>query len=165
MVTTNRITVFILCVMMLYVIPVRAQEASAAKNDLQLSAGLIELLRDEMRSLLDGVKSLPAGIATADWRRVADISAQIRKSYILDQELTAAQKHELETSLPEHFKRLDSEFHNEAMKLEAAAAEHDAQLASFHYYRLIETCTTCHAIYAPSRFPGFSPAVTHTHEH
>jgi len=79
-----------------------------------------------------------------DWKSVADTSTKIARSYILEQKLTPAQKTELNTSLPEHFKRLDAQFHLEAKKLEAAALNHDAQLATFHYYRLIETCTACH---------------------
>jgi cytochrome c556 len=142
-----------------------AQEPHSAQNDLHLSPELMGLLRAEMRALLTGIQSLATGIATADWSSVADTSAQISASYILDQKLTPAQREELGTSLPEHFKRLDSEFHLEAEKLEAAATNHDAQLVTFHYYRLIEACTTCHAIYAVSRFPGFSLSTESVHRH
>lgn len=162
---TNRVTLLIFCVLFMGTGTVNAQEKHTRKSELHLSPELIELLRTEMRSLLGGIQSISAGIATADWKRIADTSAQIKASYILKQKLTHAQKKELDTALPEHFKRLDSQFHLEAGKLEAAALNHDAQLTAFHYYRLIESCTTCHTLYAPSRFPGFSPARKHTHEH
>jgi len=165
MINMNRITLIFLCAITFNGVPVSAQETPSAKHVLRLSPGLLELLRAEMRALLSGVQSLPAGIATADWKSVAETSSRIRASYILDQNLTLAQRKELSTSLPEHFKRLDSDFHLEAKKLEAAALNHDAQLSSFHFYRLIETCTTCHAIYATSKFPGFSPAAKQTHDH
>jgi hypothetical protein len=129
----NHITLIFLSALFLSVWSVNAQEVPAAKGDLQLSPELIELLRAEMRALLSGVQSLPVGIATADWKSVADTGAQIKTSYILDQKLTPAQKKELSNSLPEYFKRLDSNFHLEAKKLEAAAANHDAQLSAFHY--------------------------------
>jgi hypothetical protein len=161
----NRIAFILLSALSIGIGSVSAQEVPAEKGDLQLSPELIELLRAEMRALLNGVQSLPIGIATGDWKSVADTSAHISASYILDQKLTTAQRKELGTSLPEHFKRLDSQFHLEAKKLEAAAANHDAQLSAFHYYRLIETCTDCHTIYAPSRFPGFSSAAKHAHDH
>lgn len=161
----NRNTLILLSALSLSVGSVSAQEVPTANGDLQLSPELIELLRAEMRALLSGVQSLPGGIATADWRSVVETSAEIRSSYILDQKLTPGQKKELSASLPEHFKRLDSQFHLEAKKLEAAAATHDALLSAFHYYRLLETCTTCHAIFAPSRFPGFSSDATHAHDH
>lgn len=164
MFSKNCITLLLLGVLTLSVGSVSAQTPTA-KGDLQLSPELIELLRAEMRALLIGVQSLPVGIATADWKSVADTSAQIRGSYILEQKLTPAQKKELSTALPEHFKRLDSHFHLEAGKLEAAALNHDAQLSAFYYYRLIESCTACHMQYAPSRFPDFSPAKKHAHEH
>ena len=101
----------------------------------------------------------------ADWKSVANTGAQMRASYILDKKLTAAQRKELGTSLPEHFKRLDADFHLESKKLEEAATNHDAQLSAFHFYRLIETCTACHSIYATSKFPGFTPTIKHTHDH
>jgi len=159
-------TTFIFLITMVFCyVPASAQEPHPAKNDLQLSPELIEVLRAEMRALLTGIQSLAAAIATADWKNVADTSAQIRASYILDQKLTPAQRNELNVSLPEYFKRLDSGFHLEAKKLEAAATNRDEQLATFHYYRLIESCTACHAIYAVSRFPGFKPSGEATHEH
>ena len=161
----NRVTLLFIALLYLGVGAVNAQESSITESDLQLSPELIELLRSEMRALLSGIQLLPVGIATADWKSVADTSAQITRSYILEQKLTPAQKKELNTSLPEHFERLDAHFHLEAKKLEAAALNHDAQLSAFHYYRLIETCTACHRLYAPSRFPGFSSAKKHAHEH
>jgi hypothetical protein len=142
-----------------------AQETGSTQNDLHLSPQLADLLRAEMRALLTGIQSIASGIATADWKSVASKGAQIRASYILDQKLTPSQREELDTALPEHFKRLDSDFHLEAGKLEAAATSHDSQLVTFHYYRLIETCTDCHAQYAVSRFPGFRPPVKNTHRH
>jgi hypothetical protein len=159
-------TTFIFLVTMVFgCVTVNAQEAPSAQNDLHLSPELTELLRAEMRALLTGIQSIASGIATADWKSVADKSAQIRASYILDQKLAPAQREELDTSLPEHFKRLDSGFHLEARKLEAAATSHDAQLAAFHYYRLLESCTDCHARYASSRFPGFKPSAENAHRH
>jgi cytochrome c556 len=142
-----------------------AQQAGAPTTNLQLSPGLMKLLRTEMRAILEGVQSMPADIATANWQGVAHTSAQISASYILDQELTPAQRKELQTSLPEHFKRLDGNFHEQARKLEAAARNHDAQLSAFHYYRMLESCTACHSHYAPNRFPGFAPASKGHHGH
>lgn len=161
----NRIAFMLLGAILSGLIPASAEEAPAAKQNLHLSPELTELLREEMRAILGGVQSLPEGIATADWKSVARTGAEISASYILDRKLTQAQRKELGTSLPEHFRRLDSDFHLEARKLEAAALNHDAQLTAFHYYRLIEACAGCHTLYAPSRFPGFAPAAKHAHDH
>ncbi len=145
--------------------PTAAQEPSPALPELRLSPQLLELLRTEMRALVTGIQTIPAAIATADWKHIATTSAQISASYILNQKLTPAQKTELQNSLPDHFKRLDANFHREASKLEAAAHNHDAQLAAFHYYRLLETCTSCHSTYALSRFPDFASDATGAHGH
>jgi hypothetical protein len=140
-------------------------EAPAQQHGLVLSPDLMELLRAEMRELLKGVQHLAAGIATADWMKVAETSARISASYLLNRKLTPAQKTELAVSLPEHFRRLDANFHHEAEKLQSAAGNHDAQQAAFHYYRLIDTCTVCHTAYAVSRFPGFAPTAEEAHRH
>ncbi|MGD2073562.1 MAG: hypothetical protein PVG38_01360 [Gammaproteobacteria bacterium] len=142
-----------------------AQEKEGHHGGLQLSPELMELLRSEMRALLAGVQSLPVGIATGDWEGVSETSKRISSSYILDQKLTPAQRRELATALPDYFKKLDAAFHREADKLGAAAVGRDAQLAAFHYYRLIETCTTCHSTYAASRFPGFAADGKASHGH
>ena len=165
MIFPNRTTLMFLIITIFSGASANAEELPGTQNELHLSPQLIELVRAEMRAILAGIQSIATGIATADWKSVADKSGQIRASYILDQKLTPAQRQELDASLPEHFVRLDSNFHLEAKKLEAAAAAHDSQLASFHFYRLIETCTTCHAVYAVSRFPGFQPSAQGGHHH
>jgi hypothetical protein len=165
MIFPDRTTFIFLVTMVFGCMSAGAQETRSTQNDLHLSPQLADLLRAEMRALLIGIQSIASGIATADWKTVADKSAKIRASYILDQKLTPGQREELDTLLPEYFKRLDSDFHIEAEKLEAAAAYHDSQIVTFHYYRLIETCTTCHAIYATSRFPGFKPSTENAHRH
>lgn len=165
MTSITRIIFIFLIATTFSIAPVNAQHATAEAHALKLSPPLLELLRAEMRAILTGVQSLPESIATADWKSVADTGAQISESYIFAQKITPAQRKELSHSLPEYFKKLDSGFHLEAKKLEAAAYNHDAQLVTFHYYRLIETCTSCHAAYATSKFPGFAPAMKDSHHH
>lgn len=161
----KRTTLVLFSALMLNGASISAEEIPIDRHELKMSPELIEILRAEMRELLTGVQSLPAAIAIANWQSVANTSSQIRASYILDKELTAAQRKELNIALPEHFKRLDADFHLEAKKLELAAEAHDAQLSTFHFYRLLEACTACHAMYASSKFPGFLPPVNATHDH
>ena len=134
-----------------------AQDKHAEISNLELSAGLMDLLRTEMREILSGVQSIPSGIAMADWKKVADISSKISSSYILAQKITPEQRKELQQKLPESFKKMDESFHLEAGKLAQAAQNHDPQLVTFHYYKLIESCASCHAAYATNKFPGFLP--------
>ena len=142
-----------------------AQDQHAETWNLELSPGLMDLLRVEMREILSGIQTIPTGIATADWEMVAEISSRMSSSYILAKKITLEQKKELQQKLPEYFKKMDENFHLEAGKLEMAARKHDAQLVTFHYYRLIDSCTSCHAAYATSKFPGFIPNAKIEHHH
>lgn len=142
-----------------------AAEQEKAHQDVALSPDLAELLREEMREIAVGVQSIPLSLVSANWTSIVETSAKIQASYIMGQKLTPAQVKELEQALPAHFKQLDAEFHQRAGRLGAAAAAHDAELVSFQYSRLIETCAACHAAYATVRFPGFSPAPQQDHHH
>jgi cytochrome c556 len=142
--------------------PVAAPPPSALK----LTPATLELLRAEMKEVAKGMQGLSLAIASGDWATVGTVSAQIRASYLLEQKLTPAQAAELERALPARFKHLDAEFHARAERLRAAAAARDAEQAVFHHSRLLESCTSCHAEFAPQRFPGFVPAVEdHAHSH
>ncbi len=136
----------------------QAAEARVASKDVSLSPELLGLLRAEMREISAGVQGIALSIATGDWKSIQETSAKIRASYIMEKKLTSAQAEELEKSLPAQFKELDAEFHRRAGRLGAAAAAHDAELVTFHYSRLLESCAACHLQFARSRFPGFSSA-------
>ncbi len=133
-------------------------EARAVSKDVNLSPALRGLLSAEMREISAGVQGIALSIATGDWKSIQETSAKIRASYIMEKKLTPAQAEELEKALPEQFKQLDAEFHRRAGRLGAAAAAHDAELVTFHYSRLLESCAGCHSQFARSRFPGFSSA-------
>lgn len=142
-----------------------AAPAAAASRSLPLSPGVKTLLTAEMVEIAKGVQGLTLAIASADWTAIQATSAHIRASYIMEKQLTAAQAEELERVLPERFKELDAEFHQRAQRLGAAAAAHDADLVVYHYARLIESCTACHATYAGALFPGFSAPAASPHTH
>jgi hypothetical protein len=142
-----------------------AQHAEPAPQELRLSPDLLELLRSEMREITVGVQLVAAAIATGNWDAVHEAGASIRASYIMEKSLTPAQAGELERALPERFKLLDAEFHARAEKLAVAAATRDSELVLFHYSRLLETCTRCHAAFAETRFTGFAPPPERGHAH
>ena len=135
--------------------PARSEHPVAASEDVHLSPQLRGLLQQEMREVAGGTQTLVIALASADWKTLADTSAKIRASYILEKKLTAAQKQELERALPAGFKKLDAEFHARADKLAHAAAARDHELAAFHFSRMVENCAACHSAYAKARFPGF----------
>ncbi len=140
-------------------------ETHGSYSGLKLSQPVLELLREEMREVTVGVQGIAPAIATGDWAFVESTSLKIRKSYIMEKKLTAAQSEELEGALPDQFKRMDAEFHARAEKLGAAAASHDAELAIYHYARMLEGCTQCHARFTPARFPGFVSSAQDGHRH
>lgn len=130
--------------------------AAAPAPALALSPDLLELLREEMRGISGGVQALAPAIAIGDWKTITDTSARIKASYIMEQKLTAAQKEELETALPEVFKLMDANFHREAGNLGHAAEVRDGELTAFYFYRMVESCVACHSAYATTRFPDLA---------
>lgn len=139
----------------------------AAQHGVHLSPALLTLLRSEMQEINTGVQGIAPAIAAGDWKTIQHTGEQIRTSYIMEKQLTPAQAKELNAALPAHFKQLDRDFHRRADQLSAAAKARDAELAAFHYSRMLESCAACHAQYAPARFPGFAttpqPQAEHHH--
>jgi cytochrome c556 len=134
-----------------------AAETEPASQEINLSPEVRELLLAEMREIAAGIQSVALAIAIGEWQSIADTSTKIRASYIMEKQLTAAQAEELERALPQEFKRLDAEFHSRAEQLASAALAHEPERIAFQYSRLLENCTACHATFARTRFPGFSP--------
>ena len=134
-----------------------AHEPPGSNDDLGLSDDLRGLLQQEMREITAAGQALVVALASGDWKAIIGISEQINASYVMAKNLTDAQKHELEEKLPDRFRELDSDFHARAVKLGLAAAARDPEAVAFQYSRLLESCASCHAHYAQSRFPGFSP--------
>ncbi len=142
-----------------------AQASSASPNDLQLSQEVRGILQAEMREIAVAVQALVLSLASGDWESIETISENIRASYVMEKNLTDSQRHELEDRLPEYFKRLDAEFHARAEKLGLAATRQDPEAVAFQYYRLVESCATCHSAFAKTRFPGFSSTSPEKHRH
>ena len=150
-------------ILLLTLTPAHAEQP--ASTDLRLSPPVRRLLQQEMREVARGTQTLAIALATADWKTLHDTAAMIRSSYIMNKQLTAVQKHELEHALPAGFKQLDAEFHGRAEKLALAAEARDHELAAFHYSRLVESCAVCHSGYAKARFPGFASFTPPAHGH
>lgn len=144
---------------------IQTGHAEHPQAPLKLPPDLLALLQAEMREITGGVQKIPLAIAQADWETLSQTSESIRSSYIMAKALTKEQIEILESSLPEGFKQIDSEFHTRAGKLAHAAQARDFELASYHYSRLIESCAQCHSLYAQERFPAFGPVEEDGHQH
>ena len=90
-----------------------AAEPDAARQDIELSPDVLNLLRAEMGEIAGGMQGIPLSLISADWKSIHQTSKKIRASYIMEKQLTTAQAKELEQALPAYFKRLDAEFHQQ----------------------------------------------------
>jgi hypothetical protein len=124
----------------------------------ELSPELRAAFVAEMQHLDTGLQRVVSAVARADWAVVERTAHEMRGSFILEQQLSAAQRAELHRVLPEAFLALDRAFHGHAERLALAAKGADAELAAFYAYRLTDGCVTCHARYARHRFPALGPA-------
>jgi len=127
-------------------------------NPLQLSPDLRDLLRQEMNAILQGMQALMPAIVTGNWQSVADIGDRIQHSYIMQQQLTDPQRQELQQALPAGFLELDQSFHHAAGMLAHAAQQHNAEVVNFYFYKLTDTCVSCHSRFAGDRFTGLAGA-------
>ena len=125
-------------------------------DQLHLSPELKGLLQREMNAIQQGMQTLIPAIVSGNWQDIAGIGAQIQNSYIMQQQLTDAQMQELHQSLPLAFQELDRSFHHAAGMLAHAAQQHNAELVTFYFYKLTDTCIACHSKFARQRFPGLT---------
>lgn len=133
--------------------------------ELQLSAETRTLLQAEMREIASGVQVLTTALSTADWKTLQSTATSIRDSYIFARQLSAEQRKELLYKLPNGFRVLDRDFHRRADRLAAAAEVRDGDLATFYFYRLMDSCVACHSQYVGGRFPGFNVVDPEEHQH
>ncbi len=134
-------------------------------TEIHLSADLKEILNQEMNGIENGVMKIIPAIAAGDWETIAKIAQQIKASFILKQKLTPDQLKELHNSLPPEFVEMDMRFHSNAEKLAGAAHQRDGELVNFYFSKLHGQCMTCHAKYAPERFPGLNKPKPGAKEH
>ena len=128
-------------------------EVSAVET---LSPALRTLLSREMRALQNAMQSIMPAYISGQWQEVADIAKQMKNSYILQQNLTDTQMHELHSSLPDAFLKLDQQFHYLSGMLSHAAEMEKPELVGFYFSKLSESCVSCHAQFASHKFPAFA---------
>jgi len=74
-----------------------------------------------MQRIDNGMGELLSAISVGNWKTIEATASKIRHSFILKQQLTDPQLHELHDKLPDQFVRMDVRFHETAGKLAAAA--------------------------------------------
>lgn len=130
-----------------------------------LSPELRALLTQEMLAIQEGMKNIVPAFASGNISEVSEIAGAISRSYILKQQITDAQKHELHEKLPNGFIEKDQQFHKYAGMLEHVSNEGHTELVSFYYSKLLESCVGCHSEYAKHKFPAFKNKITEKKHH
>jgi len=129
-----------------------------------LSIGLRSLLSEEMRYLQKGMADIFPLYISGDWEAIAPLARKIENSYVLKQNLSEEQVHELHSKLPVGFIELDQKFHYLSGMLAHAAKMEKPELVGFYFSKMGETCLSCHSLYATERFPKLEPT-SNEHAH
>jgi hypothetical protein len=147
--------------------PAEPREHAEATSDPaeKLSPKLRALLNKEMALIADGMGELATAISMGEWSTVEKTATKIRDSFILKQQLGKEGAEELHAKLPEGFLRMDQQFHETSGRLAYVAEVQAADLAVFYYFRMLDDCVSCHAAYAPGRFPGLAAEKGSEHGH
>jgi len=131
-----------------------------------LSPEVRALLGEEMLAIQNGMMSVIPAYASGNYAEIALIAEQVKNSYILKQDMTRQQMHELHQKLPDSFIQLDQQFHSYAGLLEEAARKNNDELISFYFSKLVESCSNCHSQHARYKFPAFGKQdEENTHSH
>lgn len=109
-----------------------------------------------MQALQQGKIDAITAYTSGDLPDVARTAKNMEDSFILKQAITREQMHELHTSLPSSFLKMDKEFHYYAGMLAHVAQAGKLELINFYFSNLSESCVGCHSVHATHRFPGFS---------
>ena len=91
---------------------------------------------------------------TGDHATVASEARNIHDSFVLQQELSDAQRKEIGNELPPDFIKADRAFHVLAERLAQAGDNGNPALERLWFQEMTRACQACHTEYAGARFPG-----------
>jgi len=128
-------------------------------NKLNIPADVKPILKKEMLAIEKAMQELVSTMAKGNWEKTAEIGKQIQASYLMKQSLSAEQMKQLHHNLPEQFIKLDHSFHQYAGMLAHAAEVKNADVMSFYFYKMNDSCVQCHSRYAQEQFNTFSTSV------
>ncbi|MDT8319586.1 MAG: hypothetical protein RQ826_03585 [Xanthomonadales bacterium] len=129
----------------------------AAKADpvtAALSGETRALLIREMQAIDAAMGHVHRALVTGDHGTVVDQARSIHDSFVLAQEMSDAQRHEIHSRLPADFLQKDQAFHALAGRLVEAGRHADARLQRLWFGEMTRACQECHAQHAGARFPG-----------
>jgi cytochrome c556 len=122
----------------------------------KLPAKVRGLLLQEMNAVLGATHEILDALVRGEDARVAEKAQAIHDSFILKQEMTAADRRALKEAVPRAFVERDRAFHALTGRLAEAARQGDATRQQALFADMVDACAACHARYATNRFPGFA---------
>ena len=128
----------------------------ADRAGINLSKKLRRILSAEMNAVQKGMTDIVIAIPAAKWDDIITTTRKMREGYIIKKKLSEKEMEEFNKSLPSGYKAIDDEFGKTADQLMQAAERHNGEQVNFYFYKLNETCISCHTKYANKRFPNFS---------
>ena len=148
-----------LALLMTAVIPIAALGAGSQSQlaTASLSAETRALLIEEMKAISKAMGRIHTAVVTGDHPTVAVEARNIHDSFVLQQELSDAQREEIGTELPPDFIKADQAFHVLAERLAQAGDKGDPALERLWFQEMTRACQACHTDYAGARFPGLVP--------
>jgi len=141
-------------------------DSDKEKNVENLSPELRRLLQQEMTAIEKAMTEILRANASGKNQEVARLAKQIKDSFILKNNLSKNQKHELHTMLPEDFIKQDEAFNYNTGMLEHVAENGKEELVGFYYQRLFDACYSCHKEHARHKFTSFTEKakqMSHSH--
>lgn len=130
-----------------------------------LSPELQQLFSKEMVQLQQGMQDIMVAYVSGQWDVIAPIAKKMEDSYVLRQNLSQHQMHELHSKLPNAFLELDDKFHYYSGMLSHASEMKKVELIGFYYAKMSETCVSCHSVYATHKFSSFKSNIDHESHH
>lgn len=122
-----------------------------------LSAETRAVLIEEMQAISQAMGRIHTAVVTGDHPTVAEEARNIHDSFVLQQELSDAQREEIGTELPPTFIAADRAFHVLAERLARAGENGNPALERLWFQEMTRACQACHTDYAGARFPGLVP--------
>ena len=107
--------------------------------------------------LKKGMNQILEAYVTGQWNNITPIAKKMENSYVLRHDLSQDQMHELHSKLPKDFLSLDEKFHYYSGMLAHVSEKKKAELIGFYLSKMIESCVSCHSLYATKKFPSFTP--------
>jgi len=133
-----------------------------AQTNTQHSSGVSELsdelrilFSQEMIALKKGLLQITEAYIAGDWSTIETIALKMEQSYILRQNLSNQQMHQLHSVLSPAFIKQDEKFHYLSGMLNHAAKMEKVEMIGFYLSKVSESCVSCHSQYATHKFPKF----------